>query len=100
LKRPNGLADNAVHREPVSAPNSLLTGKNTGKFAKLGPWGSGFRHDVPTLGHFCRVVARVRTGNLWERNRESRFNIREIFGPSPSLFLTLLKESGHAENRP
>jgi hypothetical protein len=24
--------------EPVSGPNSLLTGKNTGKFARLGPW--------------------------------------------------------------
>jgi hypothetical protein len=31
------MADDAVHGEPVSAPNSLLTGKNTGKFAKLGP---------------------------------------------------------------
>jgi hypothetical protein len=29
--------DDAVYREPVSAPNSLLTGKNTGKFAKHGP---------------------------------------------------------------
>jgi hypothetical protein len=31
------LADDAVQREPVSAPNSLLTGKNTGKFAKPRP---------------------------------------------------------------
>jgi hypothetical protein len=36
-KRPHWLADDAVRREPVSAPNSLLTGKNAGKFAKSGP---------------------------------------------------------------
>jgi hypothetical protein len=30
------LADDAVHSEPVSAFNSLLTGKNTGKFIKGG----------------------------------------------------------------
>jgi hypothetical protein len=29
------LADDPVHREPVSAPNSLITGKNTGNFAKI-----------------------------------------------------------------
>src|SRR5580692_2694576 len=30
--RRDWLADDAVYREPVSAPNSLLTGKNTGNF--------------------------------------------------------------------
>jgi len=30
------LADDAVNCEPVSASNSLLTGKNTGNFAKSG----------------------------------------------------------------
>jgi hypothetical protein len=30
------LADDPVHRQPVSAPNSLISGKNTGKFAKSG----------------------------------------------------------------
>ena len=29
------LADDAVYREPVSAQDSLITGKNTGNFAKL-----------------------------------------------------------------
>jgi hypothetical protein len=37
LKRPHWLADDAVLCEPVSAPNSLLTGKNTGKFANPRP---------------------------------------------------------------
>jgi hypothetical protein len=34
LERLDWLADDAVHSEPVSAFNSLLTGKNTGKFIK------------------------------------------------------------------
>jgi hypothetical protein len=31
------LADDAVSCEPVSVPNSLLTGKLTGNFAESGP---------------------------------------------------------------
>jgi hypothetical protein len=34
----------------------------------------------PTVGHFCRIAARVRTGNLLEQNRENRFEIRECLG--------------------
>jgi hypothetical protein len=30
------MADDAVHYEPVSAPDSLLTGKLTGNFAESG----------------------------------------------------------------
>jgi hypothetical protein len=33
-QRPDWLAEGAVLREPVSTVNSLLTGKNTGKFAE------------------------------------------------------------------
>ena len=36
-QRPDCVADDAVSCEPVSAPNSLLTGKLTGNFAKSGP---------------------------------------------------------------
>jgi hypothetical protein len=35
--RPDWLAEDAVSCEPVSAPNSLLTGKLTGNFAESGP---------------------------------------------------------------
>src|SRR5262249_47734785 len=35
-QRPDCVADDAVSCEPVSAPNSLLTGKLTGNFAKSG----------------------------------------------------------------
>jgi hypothetical protein len=31
----DSVPDDAVHGEPVSAPNSLITGKNTGNFAKI-----------------------------------------------------------------
>src|SRR6266478_2871299 len=34
--RPDCVADDAVNCEPVSAPNSLLTGKITGNFAESG----------------------------------------------------------------
>ena len=34
-RRPHWLAEAAVIRETVSATNSMLTGKNTGNFAKL-----------------------------------------------------------------
>src|SRR5262249_325422 len=37
VQRPEWLADDAVSYEPVSAPNSLLTGKLTGNFADSGP---------------------------------------------------------------
>src|SRR5262249_45440577 len=36
-QRPDCVADDAVSCEPVSAPNSLLTGKLTGNFARSGP---------------------------------------------------------------
>ena len=42
LRRPHWLADDAVDCEPVSVPNSLLTGKNTGKFTKLCPGRQSF----------------------------------------------------------
>jgi hypothetical protein len=36
LERPDWLADDAVGFEPVSRPNSLLTGKRTGNFVETG----------------------------------------------------------------
>src|SRR5258708_16112803 len=36
-QKPRWLAEDAVICEPVSAPNSLLTGKLTGNFAESGP---------------------------------------------------------------
>jgi hypothetical protein len=37
--RPDSLADEPVNGEPVSEEDSLLTGKRTGKFVKIGPFG-------------------------------------------------------------
>ena len=86
------MADDAVHGEPVSAPNSLLTGKNTGKFAKLGP-----SQLLP-----CLVVSVFRP--LWpnfpkQSNREfgrenreaitqNREFIRPQVGPSPAQIIS------------
>jgi hypothetical protein len=33
------MADDAVSGEPVSGEDSLLTGKRTGNFVKIGPFG-------------------------------------------------------------
>jgi hypothetical protein len=75
------LADDAVQCEPVSAPNSLLTGKITGKFAKLGP--SQLLH--------CLVASEFRP--LWpnfpkqsnrefgRENREAITQNREVIRP-------------------
>ncbi len=46
------MADDAVHRKPVSAPNSLLTGKNTEKFEMRPLAAAVFVTKCPTLGHF------------------------------------------------
>jgi hypothetical protein len=43
------LADDAVDCEPVSTQNSLITGKNTGKFAKIGAWPRPCRIDLSAL---------------------------------------------------
>ena len=52
--RPYWLADDAVWCEPVSTPNSLLTGKNTGKFAKLRLLWRAHRFRSPQFGGpFC-----------------------------------------------
>ena len=59
------LADDAVDCEPVSVPNSLLTGKNTGKFTKLCPGRQSFWSRCARLsGTSVRLALRVRTGNL------------------------------------
>jgi len=59
------LADDAVSCEPVSAPNSLLTGKLTVNFAKSGP---------PSR-FLCLIIARVQELTVefpTQRNREFR----------------------------
>jgi len=52
------MVGDAVQCEPVSGPNSLLTGKNTGKFAKLGLRRAfvfvKIRSNTPVLPTNCR----------------------------------------------
>jgi hypothetical protein len=68
--RPYWLADDAVQCEPVSAPNSLLTGKNTGKFAKLRCYGVRIASDLSIPWAFLQFSLRSRTGNFGRQNRE------------------------------
>src|SRR5580704_9087371 len=79
--RPDWLADDAVHGEPVSAPNSLITGKNTGKFANLGRRDVCIAPDVSVYRDLCRVSLRNRTGNFGRENREVITQNREIIRP-------------------
>ena len=60
---PDCVADDAVHYEPVSAPNSLLTGKLTGNFANSGPQ-QRFPHLINEL--IQSLAAKFPT----QRNRE------------------------------
>src|SRR5262249_13183336 len=57
------VADDAVSCEPVSAPNSLLTGKLTGNFANSGPQ-QRFPHLINE--QIQRLAAKFPT----QRNRE------------------------------
>ena len=38
-RRPDSLADEPVSGEPVSGEDSLRSGKRTGNFVKIGPFG-------------------------------------------------------------
>ena len=64
----------AVAVEPFSAPNSLLTGKNTGKFIRI----SLVRHgslleSADILAAFDEIPCRSEQGNFGEVNREDNF---------------------------
>src|ERR1700721_674382 len=60
--REKKVADEAVYPEPVSAPDSLIRGKNTGKFASSSPF-------VPTKSCFSRAksVAYTLIPCVWEQ---------------------------------
>ena len=69
------LAGNAVHREPVSTPNPLLTGKNTGKFTKADKLGIDSGQNQP--------MTRAFDANPKDRNRELKNS--EIFSETGNL---------------
>jgi hypothetical protein len=67
-----GLAEEAVTCEPVSATNSLQTGKNTGNFIDFGTFGaiSIGLPDVESM--VCeRISLRVEAGNFEVGSREA-----------------------------
>jgi len=67
----------------VSGPDSLITGKNTGKFIKLGV---GDAQISRCFGDFRRDSLDNRTGNCWRENRETIFENREFSSfPDESL---------------
>src|SRR5215216_7134625 len=71
-QRLNWLAEDAVHCEPVSAANSLITGKLTGNFAFSGPI---LRFERPIEQQLQCLAAKFPT----QRNRELFSRNRELF---------------------
>src|SRR6202035_3323541 len=80
--RRDWVADDAVHREPVSASNSLLTGKNTGKFAKLGPSRRPHCLVVSVFRPLSLCFPEQSNREFWARNREAITQSREVMRPS------------------
>ena len=79
------LADDAVDCEPVSVPNSLLTGKNTGKFTKLCPGRQSFWSRCARLsGTSVRLALESEQGIYKGGTGKIRFEIRESFSALPS----------------
>jgi hypothetical protein len=89
------LADDPVHREPVSVPNSLLTGKNTGKFAKLSPWLLGCGLLSGNSAELHRIPNREFVMAEQGKWIHDQGNLRALF----RFNVRFSKESGHAENR-
>jgi hypothetical protein len=73
------LADDAVSCEPVSAANSLLTGKITGNFAKNRPFTpiTASDHHADPIA-YRRIPYATGTGNFQTRIRELFPNNREF----------------------
>jgi hypothetical protein len=66
-----------VQCEPVSTPISLISGKNTGKFARAGHLGTHISVDISIFWHFSAVSLGKETGNFPTGNRESNTGNRE-----------------------
>jgi hypothetical protein len=75
------LADDAVQDELVSAPNSLLTGKNTGKFAEFTHCCNFRARSQCNFSHLCNDSLRNGTGNFKAGCREDWSKSRQISVP-------------------
>jgi hypothetical protein len=84
------LADDPVRGEPVSAPNSLLTGKNTGKFTKFGPSHRLHCLFVSVFRPFWPSFPKQSNRDFWARKQGSYYPEQGSHsaqsGPSPAQF--------------
>ncbi len=93
-----GLADEPVYCEPVSAPNSLITGKNTGNCAKLSrlrrrkprivPMQSAFLIQFPA--HPNREFPKRQQGKKASRTGKVELRLRCCPGPLLSAHLDVV----------
>jgi hypothetical protein len=88
--------DDPVHREPVSAPNSLLTGKNTGKFAKLSSGGQSFSSGSSlSSGTSVGLPQESEQGIVRGRTEKIVSRSRNRLAPfPPSLYVRVGEEGG------
>jgi hypothetical protein len=58
------------------------------------PFGANhYPRDMRYCRTLCRIVSRVRAGNLQGRNRENQFKIREFFSTLPhAVYVRFLEE--------
>src|ERR1700730_7992130 len=81
-ERPWWLADDAVWIGPVSAPNSLLTGKLTGNFTDSGPLRQFRRLFAQQLQKVAAKFPKQWNREIFLRNRELFAKNREISSAS------------------
>jgi hypothetical protein len=79
LVRPDWLAGDAVHREPVSTLDSLITGKNTGKFIKVGLLQYPDCPDEPRIRALCTRFPANRNREFSERKQRMQFSKQGIY---------------------
>src|ERR1700730_5047795 len=83
------LAVGAVHREPFSTANSLLTGKITGNFNDSGPPRSPFERNKPHFTVLWCGTRRFGNRELFRRNRQFLKTNRELFGIDQGRWIIL-----------
>ena len=74
------MAVDAVLREPVSTPNSLLTGKITGNFEKTGLFWRKSLAEALVLQCLARKFPKKLTGNFFRQNRENSLHLDRYQG--------------------
>jgi hypothetical protein len=77
------MVDDAVQRKPVSGLNSLLTGKNTGKFAQFAPQRWLFRQNETQSRALLTLYPKIENRELCRREQGKLIQDQGISQPLP-----------------